>query len=88
MATLICSLETQHVVRDSEGSMLGTWRFLEPHTTHIRPFTWHTSWLPQRCRAGWQRQVRIDERFFNAVDESRIAALQAAPCGTIEVASN
>ena len=59
MATLICFLETQHAVRDGESSMhtdspfvFGTWRFLEP--THIRPFTWHASWLPQWCGAGWQ----------------------------------
>ena len=93
VATLICFLETQHAVRDSYGSMhtdlpfiFGTQRFEE--STHIRPFTWHASWSPQQCGAGWKRQARIDESFFNTADGPRVPARLAAPCGTIEVSSN
>ena len=52
MATLIPFLETQRAARDGEGSMhtdlpfvFGTRRLLE--STHVRPFTLHTSRPPQ-----------------------------------------
>ena len=55
---------------------------------HVRPLTWHASWLPQWWWDRWHRQVRIGDSFSNNNGEFSIVAALAAPSGTVEASSN
>ena len=65
---------------------IGVWWLAK--SANIRPFAWHCTWAPQRCRARWHREIRIGKGFFNDTDGFSIVAAWAAPSGTVEATSN